>query len=177
VTAVLTGPRTGAGPAAPRRAPRRLLGLAALVAVLLVAAVLLGARVAGAHADRERDGMVTAIAEEATLTLLTVHGGDGRRAMDTLLEQASGDFKQQLIAQDDQFTAAVRDAKVSSDGVITEAAVQTATDEKAVVLLTADVTVRNAKAPAGQARQYRVVMELSRAEDGPWTVSKMDFAP
>lgn len=168
-------PEVGAvPPARPRGGVLLAMALACLL--LLAAVVALSVQVIGAHTDRERNDVVTAIAREVTVRLLTVNPGDPKSAMDAVMDRASGDFRQQLIAQNDEFTAAVREAKVSSEATITESAVQSAGDTQAVLLLTANATVKNAKSPNGEQRQYRIVVELDRA-DGPWTVSKLDFAP
>lgn len=181
VTVDVSDAGTEAGAGEPARAPkprtRVLLALAVVVLLLLPAVVVLTIRVIGAHNDRGRDDVVTAIARAVTVRMLTVNPGDPQSMMNALMDQASGDFKQQLIAQNDEFTAAVREAKVSSEGTVTESAIQTSSDEHASLLLTANATVKNAKAPAGQTRQYRIVLELHRLEGAPWTVSKLVFAP
>lgn len=173
------GPRidvaAGAEAVGPR--PRVLVALTVAVVVLLAAAVVLGVRAAGAAGDRNRDAGITAVARETVEHLLTIDSGDGKRTMDTLMDESSGDFKQQLIAQTDAFSQGVADAKVTSRGTVTESAIQFASDEHAILLVTANATVKNTAAPNGVDRQYRVVMELERIDGAPWTVSKLDMAP
>jgi Mce-associated membrane protein len=175
----MDGPRsdvaTGPGAVGPR--PRVLVALTVAVVVLLAAAVVLGIRVAGVYSDHNRDAGITAVAREAVEHLLTIDAGDGKRTMDTLVEESSGDFKQQLIAQTDSFSQGVADAKVTSRGTVTESAIQFASDEHAILLVTANATVKNTAAPNGVDRQYRVVVELERLDGAPWTVSKLDMAP
>src|SRR5882672_3030396 len=94
-----------AGSPAEVRRPRTrvLLALAVLVLLLLGAVVTLAVRVIGAHNDRSRNDVVTAIARDVTVRMLTVNPADPQSMMDGLMDQASGDFKQQLIAQNDEF--------------------------------------------------------------------------
>jgi Mce-associated membrane protein len=179
VAMTVDGPESdvAAGAEAVHPRSRVLVALALAVVLLLAAAVVLGIRVVGAYNDRNRDAGITAVAREAVEHLLTIDRGDGKRTMDTLTDEASGDFKQQLIAQTDAFAQGVQDAGVNSQGTVTESAIQLATDEHAVLLVTANATVKNTAAPNGVDRQYRVVMELVRQDGAPWTVSKLEMAP
>jgi Mce-associated membrane protein len=170
---------SGAGVTVEEAHPRSrvLVALALAVVLLFAAVVVLGIRVVGAYSDRNRDAAITAVAREAVEHLLTIDQGDGKRTMDTLMDESSGDFKQQLIAQTDAFSQGVQDAKVNSQGAVTESAIQLSTDEHAVLLVTANATVKNTVAPNGVERQYRIVMELQRQDGTPWTVSKLEMAP
>lgn len=157
--------------------PRVVVALVAAVLVLTAATVVLAVRMVGAYSDDSRDAVVLAYARDTARTLLTINQGDAKGPMAALMDGASGDFKQQLIAQSDEFTAAVHDAKVSSEATITESGIQAVNDEQASVLVTATATVKNGNSPAGEQKQYRIVMELVRPPDAPWSVSKLDFAP
>lgn len=173
-----SGVAAGTGTAEVARPRTRVLvALVLSVLLLLVVAVVLGVRVIGAYSDRDRDAAITVVAREAVEHLLTIDQGDGKRTMDTLMDESSGDFKQQLIAQTDAFSQGVQDAKVTSRGTVTESAIQLSTDEHAVLLVTANATVKNTVAPNGVERQYRVIMELERQDGTPWTVSKLEMAP
>lgn len=172
--------RPGADAASVGGAPGRRLvvPLALLLGVLLtaIAVAVLALRLQVPRNEQTRNDEVLGAARRTVTDLLTVREVGGQPPLERLLRGATGEFTQQLIGQSDSFTSAVRAAKVSSIGAVTEAGIGAVDDEHASVLVSAIATVHNAQTPGEQVRPYRLTLELVRR--GPtWLVSELEFTP
>ena len=156
------------------RRPRRFLSAVLVVSVVAGVAGVVPALLA--DRDRARDGAVLAAASSTVADLVGVDSGTVQGAYDRLRAGATGEWGEQLAGQADSFSRAVRDAGVTSRGDITGAAIEHADGATATALVTAAATVRNRQAPDGEARSYRIAMDVVRADER-WLVTKLDFVP
>src|SRR5262245_40449529 len=110
-----------------------VLALALLVVVLAAAALVLALRVrAGAEAAGQQDAVLAA-ARQTAVNRFTVDPDDPKGSLDRLAGGATGDFRQQLIGQSDEFVKSLRDAHADSEGRISEAGIRALTDDQAAV--------------------------------------------
>lgn len=151
-------------------------GVLALGALLVASAVLAGTAAVAASRSDGRDVAVLATARGALDAMLQIAPGDGQGAYDRMFALSTGSWQQQLAGQREQFVGAVSGAEVISRGGATTAAVAQIDDERARVLVAARGTVANTAVPAGEPRQYRAAVTLTRV-DGRWLVSALDFIP
>lgn len=91
-----------------------------------------------------------------------------------VLEGATGDFKKQFAAQTEQLTKLVAANKSVSEGQVLEAGIVRSDEHSARVLVVADSKVTNTAAPKGEARTYRLQLDLVH-RDGRWLTSDVEF--
>ncbi|ALL79892.1 hypothetical protein AD006_31720 (plasmid) [Pseudonocardia sp. EC080610-09] len=135
--------------------------------------VVLAVRIAGGSGA---DEPALVAARQTVTDLLTIDPGTADETMRRLSDGATGEFGDQVDDRSGMFAGAIRDADVSSTGSVTAAGVAERGSGRAVVLVAAESTVRNAQVPDGEPRQYR--MRLTVEEDGGrWLVSRLEFVP
>lgn len=153
----------------------------AVPAVLAGAAVLLtaasgffGLKVYEAHTEEQRGRDAVAAARQSALNFTSLdyrhYGRDSRN----VLNGATGDFKKQFGAQTKELTKLVAKNKSVSEGKILEAGLVRAGERSARVLVVADSKVTNVAAPDGQARNYRLQLDMV-LEEGRWLTSDIEF--
>jgi Mce-associated membrane protein len=91
-----------------------------------------------------------------------------------VLKGATGEFKKEFAAQTEQLTKLVAENKSVSEGQVLDAGIVRADADSARVLVVADSKVTNTAAPQGQARTYRLQLDLVR-EHGRWLTSDVEF--
>lgn len=145
------------------------VGLLALVVVLLV-------RERAATQAESRNAVVLTAARLTVADMLTVDGANPKGSLERTAGGATGEFREQLMSQSDEFSKSIAGAQASSSGSVSEAGIRVVTGDRATVLVSAIATVHNNKAPQGEALQYRMVLELQRKEGG-WLASRVEFVP
>ncbi|TFV31566.1 hypothetical protein E4K10_05085 [Streptomyces sp. T1317-0309] len=91
-----------------------------------------------------------------------------------MLKGAPGEFKKEFAAQTAQLTKLVAQNKSVSEGQVLEAGIVRSDAHSARVLVVADSKVTNTAAPEGQARTYRLQLDLTRVA-GRWLTSDVAF--
>jgi Mce-associated membrane protein len=159
-------------------AARRGAALPATLAVATVAATALSGWLCvevyeqRAAADRQQD--VLAAARQSALNFTSLDYRHYDRDSQNVLKGATGDFKKQFAAQTDELTKLVAANKSVSQGQVLEAGIVSADEKSARVLVVADSKVTNTAAPEGQARTYRLQLDLV-LERGRWLTSDVEF--
>lgn len=162
------------------RGTRRPRALAATVVVSVVLIVLLAAGggvlwyVRAQHSHQERDAAITVAARQTVLALLTLDPKNVRDSVDKVLSGATGRWRQEFSKQAEQFTKMIPERKVRSDATVTDSAIQSADDNRATVLVSANAAIRNTDSPKGYPGVYRVLMDLER-QGGRWLVSDLQL--
>jgi Mce-associated membrane protein len=148
-------------------------------AVLLVAALVwLVIQTRTEAEQRDDETAALAVARQTVVNLLTIDPATAKAALQRLEDASTGEFKQQVVAEGDQFGTVVDQAEVNATGTISEAGVRTLSGDQATVLVSAVGLVKNTETPQGEPRQYRMVLGLQRdAASGNWFVAKLDFVP
>ncbi|MBP2047908.1 Mce-associated membrane protein [Streptomyces griseochromogenes] len=154
----------------------RLLSAGLVAATVLTTAlcVWLGLQLSGRHGAEQRRQDILAAARQSALNFTSLdyrhYDRDGR----TVLKGATGDFKKQFAAQTEQLTKLVAQNKSVSEGQVLEAGIVRSDERSARVLVVADSKVTNTAAPEGQARTYRLQLDLVRVA-GRWLTSDLAF--
>ncbi|MEV6650808.1 hypothetical protein [Streptomyces sp. NPDC051219] len=154
------------------RALPAALAVATLVTTAL--AVWLSVQVVEQRAEQKRNQDILAAARQSALNFTSLDHRHYARDSKSVLDGATGDFKQQFAAQTEELTKLVAANKSVSEGQVLEAGITRADDRTARVLVVADSKVTNTAAPEGQARTYRLQLDLVR-EDGRWLTSNVEF--
>ncbi|WP_411151186.1 hypothetical protein [Streptomyces sp. A30] len=163
-------------------AARRTDGMKrALTAGLVVAAVLTTALTTwlglGLHDQREADQRrqdILAAARRSALNFTSLDYRHYDRDSANVLKGATGDFKKQFAAQTEQLTELVAENRSVSRGQVLEAGIVRSDEHSARVLVVADSEVTNTAVPKGEARTYRLRLDLVQ-RDGRWLTSDVEF--
>jgi Mce-associated membrane protein len=125
------------------------------------------------EADQRRQGILAA-ARQSALNFTSLDYRHYDRDSANVLAGATGDFKKQFTAQTDQLTQLVAQNKSVSQGQVLEAGIVSSDEDSARVLVVADSKVTNTAAPEGEARTYRLQLDLVH-KDGRWLTSDVEF--
>ncbi|GGU17523.1 hypothetical protein GCM10010244_50160 [Streptomyces coeruleorubidus] len=125
------------------------------------------------EADQRRQGILAA-ARQSALNFTSLDYRHYDRDSANVLAGATGEFKKQFTAQTDQLTKLVAQNKSVSQGQVLEAGIVRSDEDSARVLVVADSKVSNTAAPEGEARTYRLQLDLVH-KDGRWLTSDVEF--
>jgi Mce-associated membrane protein len=125
------------------------------------------------EADQRRQGILAA-ARQSALNFTSLDYRHYDRDSANVLAGATGEFKKQFTAQTDQLTKLVAQNKSVSEGQVLEAGIVRSDEDSARVLVVADSKVTNTAAPEGEARTYRLQLDLVH-KDGRWLTSDVEF--
>ncbi|GGS46085.1 hypothetical protein [Streptomyces violaceus] len=125
------------------------------------------------EADQRRQGILAA-ARQSALNFTSLDYRHYDRDSANVLAGATGDFRKQFTAQTEQLTQLVAQNKSVSQGQVLEAGIVRSDEDSARVLVVADSKVTNTAAPEGEARTYRLQLDLVH-KDGRWLTSDVEF--
>ncbi|MFJ8464801.1 hypothetical protein [Streptomyces swartbergensis] len=124
-------------------------------------------------ADQRRQGILAA-ARQSALNFTSLDYRHYDRDSANVLAGATGEFRKQFTAQTDQLTKLVAQNKSVSEGQVLEAGIVRSDEDSARVLVVADSKVTNTAVPEGEARTYRLQLDLVH-KDGRWLTSDVEF--
>ncbi|MGW2558632.1 hypothetical protein ACWCXB_05160 [Streptomyces sp. NPDC001514] len=124
--------------------------------------------------EERRHQDILAAARQSALNFTSLDHRHYARDSANVLKGATGDFKKQFAAQTAELTKLVAANKSVSQGQVLEAGITRADERTARVLVVADSKVTNIAAPEGQARTYRLQLDLV-LENGRWLTSGVEF--
>lgn len=150
------------------------VGLVAATVLTAVLSVWLGLNLSGQRGAEQRRQDVLAAARQSALNFTSLDYRHYDRDSGNVLKGATGDFKKQFAAQTGQLTKLVAQNRSVSEGQVLEAGIVRSDERSARVLVVADSKVTNTAAPEGQARTYRLQLDLVRV-DGRWLTSDVAF--
>jgi Mce-associated membrane protein len=125
------------------------------------------------EADQRRQDILAA-ARQSALNFTSLDYRHYDRDSANVLAGATGDFKKQFAAQTEQLTQLVATNKSVSEGQVLEAGIVRSSENSARVLVVADSKVTNTAVPQGEARTYRLQLDLVH-RDGRWLASDVEF--
>lgn len=149
-------------------------GLVVATAVTTALTVWLAFQLYDQRAAEQRHQDILAAARQSALNFTSLDYRHYERDSKNVLKGATGDFKEQFTAQTGELTKLVAANKSVSKGQVLEAGITRADENTARVLVVADSKVTNVAAPAGQARTYRLQLDLE-LKDGRWLTSNVEF--
>ncbi|MCQ4043292.1 hypothetical protein ACFOSC_01020 [Streptantibioticus rubrisoli] len=171
--AAVRGLRTRAVP--PDGRGGRLLAILSVAALLTVAASgYFGVRLYQQHQAERRDQDILAAARQLALNFTSLDYRHYDQDSKNVLNLATGDFRQQFASQTSNLTQLVTTNKSVSEGQVLDAGIARADAKSASVLVAVDSKVTNVSAPQGQARNYRLQVDLV-FQGGRWLTSNVEF--
>ncbi|MFD7610744.1 hypothetical protein [Streptomyces sp. NPDC059828] len=150
------------------------VSLSAATVVTTVLAVWLGFQVQEQRAQEQRRQGILAAARQSALNFTSLDYRHYKKDSENVLKGATGDFKKEFAAQTGELTKLVAANRSVSQGQVLEAGITRADEKSARVLVVADSKVTNTAAPEGQARTYRLQLDLV-LEGGRWLTSDVEF--
>ncbi|MGC9541175.1 hypothetical protein [Streptomyces sp. UG1] len=155
---------------------RRVLsvGLATATVVTTALTIWLAFVVLDQRETDQRRQEVLAAARQSALNFTSLDYRHYDRDSANVLSGATGDFKKQFAAQTKQLTELVAQNKSVSEGQVLEAGIVRSDENSARVLVVADSKVTNTAVPKGEARTYRLQLDLVH-KDGRWLTSDVEF--
>lgn len=118
----------------------------------------------------------TAAARQTVVTLMSLDFNHAQDAVKNILDNSTGEFRDDFEAQAKDFVKLAQDAKVVTEANVTAAAVDTMSDNNAVVLVAVNTHVTNTTGANKQARPWRVAVDLVREGD-QIKLTKVEFVP
>lgn len=149
-------------------------GLIAATVLTTVLCVWLGWKLSDQHAKEQHRQDILAAARQSALSFTSLDYRHYDRDSSNVLKGATGEFKKEFAAQTAQLTKLVAQNKSVSEGQVLEAGIVRSDAHSARVLVVADSKVTNTAAPEGQARTYRLQLDLTRVA-GRWLTSDVAF--
>ncbi|MGH3557381.1 MAG: hypothetical protein ACRDTK_07805 [Mycobacterium sp.] len=164
--------------AAMRRPGRKGVAVGAAI-VLICAALGASGYMAWQHRnrvhERQRAAEFAAAARQGIVTLMSIDAGKAKEDLQRTIDDSTGDFKGQLQISAPGLANAVEQSKISAKVTVGAVAVESMSDDSAVVLVAArsDVTPPDDKRPP---RSWRIIVTLSR-DGGQPKMSKVEVVP
>ncbi|ORA36523.1 hypothetical protein [Mycobacterium aquaticum] len=125
---------------------------------------------------RQLTAEFTAAARQSVVTLMSLDFNHVQDDVKNILENSTGDFKKDFEAQQNDFIKLAQQSKVVTESTVNAAAVDTMSDDNAVVLVAATTRVTNTAGAQQQPRSWRVAVSLDR-EGGQIKLAKVEFVP
>ncbi|MBF6352356.1 hypothetical protein IU448_25595 [Nocardia flavorosea] len=152
----------------------------ALVALIVLAALVTGGYSIWNHqqiaADQAREDEFLNAAREGVIALTTLDSGNAADDVKRVLDHSTGAFRTDFQTRSEDFIKVVEQSKVATQGEITAVAVESMTDESAVVLVSAVSRVTNTAGAQQEPRVWRLSVTVTR-EDSQLKMSKVEFVP
>ncbi|KQY58248.1 hypothetical protein ASD11_00830 [Aeromicrobium sp. Root495] len=127
---------------------------------------------ADAQAEDRRTEAVE-VAKQQVLDLTTLDSDDVGPKLKAMAGRTTGQFKNQVNDIAAQFVQIVQEKKVDATGTVDAAAVTSASDRDATVLVASTAVIRE-KAGKPTTRTYRIRVKLTR-NDADWKINGMEF--
>ena len=116
----------------------------------------------------------TAAARQGVTALLSVDAKHAEEDFQRIIDDSTGDFKSQMSAMSSLMAKQTAESKVSSKGTVEAVAVESMSDNSAVVLVAARSDVTNADNTNRPPVVWRISVDLTR-DGGQLKMSKVDF--
>lgn len=162
-----------------RLPPGHALGRTLAGVVVVAALVISGFSIWNHHrigAEQARADEYLAAARQGVLALTSMDSGRAADDVRRVLDNSTGAFRTDFQTRSEDFTKVVEQSKVATQGEITASAVESMTDESAVVLVSAVSRITNSAGAQQEPRVWRLSVTVTR--DGPaLKMSKVEFVP
>ncbi|MGW0173719.1 hypothetical protein ACWDUM_07725 [Rhodococcus sp. NPDC003322] len=163
-----------------RRLPRPATVPAALCALVSGAALAASGYLLWHHHDvtdqQQRAAEFAAAARQGVVTLTTLDSDNAEADVQRVLDNSTGAFRDDFQARAGDFTDMIQKANVATEGRVNAAAVESMTEDSAVVLVAASSKVTNSAGAEQEPRAWRLSVTVTR-DEGQLKMSKVEFVP
>lgn len=173
-----SGDAHGAGTPGGRRRRALRLVVGGMAAVLTVALLSASGYMVWHHQQVQRQQQLeaeyAAAARQVVFTLMSIDAEKAEDNVAQILDSSTGQFHTEFEGAAQDFIQLAKDGQVVTDVSVKAAAVESMTEDSAVVLVTAASTVSNAAGADTQPRQWRLRVDMVK-DEGQLKMSKMEF--
>jgi Mce-associated membrane protein len=149
-----------------------LAGLGLVLVLALAAAVVFGWLYLAQSSDESARNEALATARAYAVTVTSYDYRDMEGSIADALDGATGEFKDQYAGASDALKALMTETKATATGEVLDAAVVTADDDSATVLLFVDQKVTNAGTKKTKVDRNRLLLTMEKHDDR-WLVSDL----
>ncbi len=151
------------------------------VAVVLILGMLAGSGyVVWEHRDaslqRQRSAEFAAAARQGVVTMLSLDFNKAEADVKRVIDNSTGQLRDDFGARAADFTTTVRESKVVTQGTVNATAVESMSDDSAVVLVSARSQVTNSAGAQQEPRVWKLAVTVTRDGD-QLKLSKVQFIP
>ncbi|MDI3315382.1 MAG: hypothetical protein QJR12_14255 [Mycobacterium sp.] len=169
------------GPQRPRlRLPGRTAVPVGVALVLMCASLGASAAMVWHHRtlvhNRERAAQFAAAARAGALTLMSIDAAHAKEDFQRIIDNSTGELKNQLEVTALYLAKGVADSKVSTKATVEAVAVESMTDDSAVVLIAAKSDTTNPDNTKRPPALWRLSISVTR-DGGRLKMSKVEFVP
>jgi Mce-associated membrane protein len=155
--------------------------MAAVAAVVVICASLAGSGYLvwhhrGAVQQRQSTSEFAAAARNAVVTMMTIDATKAREDLQRFVDDTTGMFKISILMGGEDAVKAVEQSKVSSKGSVQAVAVESMTNDSAVVLVAAKSEITKPGQAKPESRSMRLVVSVQR-DGGQLKISRVEFVP
>ncbi|MGV9408512.1 hypothetical protein ACWDOP_01255 [Nocardia sp. NPDC003693] len=158
----------------------RRTALVVLATALLVASAATGAFSVWNHhrltGDERRTAEFSAAARQGVVALTSLDFNRAKDDVQRVLDNSTGAFREDFQSRAEDFTKVVEQSQVTTEGRVTATAVESMTDDSAVVLVAATSQITNSAGAKQEPRIWRLSVTVTRV-DGQLKMSKVEFVP
>ncbi|MBP1821783.1 hypothetical protein [Mycobacterium sp. OAE908] len=148
----------------------------ACTAVLIFISVLMFNHHSHQVADDQRRAEYSAAARQSVVTLMSLDFNKAKEDVQRIIDNSTGQFKDDFKSQADDFVKVAQDSKVITEVTVNATGVESMTDDTAVVLVSASSRVTNSAGAKQEPRSWRLSVNLKR-EGGQIKMEKVEFVP
>jgi Mce-associated membrane protein len=108
--------------------------------------------------------------------LMSLNFNNGQADLQRVLDTTSGSFHDDFVKSQKDFLTVMQDSKVVTSTTVSATALESMTDDSAVVLVTATSQVANSASQQPTPRSWRLSVTVNREND-QIKMSKVEFVP
>ena len=125
---------------------------------------------------QQRAAEFAAAARQGVVALFSIDHNKAKEDVQRILDNSTGQFRDDFRHEADDFTRVAQESKVVTEGTVQATAVESMTDDSAVVLVAATSNVTNAAGAKQDPRPWRLSVSVARDGD-QIKISKVEFIP
>jgi Mce-associated membrane protein len=127
-------------------------------------------------AEQQRSAEYAAAGRQSVVTLMSLDFNKAKDDVQRIIDNSTGQFKDDFNNQAADFIKVAQDSKVITEVTVNATAVESMTNDSAVVLVSASSRVTNASGAKQEPRSWRLSVNLQR-DGGQIKMSKVEFVP
>jgi Mce-associated membrane protein len=156
----------------------RLAAILGLVLVVVLGGLTgwLGYRAFQSHEANEERNLFVKVGRQGALNLTTIDWQHADADVQRILDSATGSFYDDFQQRSGPFLQVVKQAKSKSEGRVTEAGLESRTQNEGQVLVAVTVNTSNAGAAEQEPRSWRMRITVQKVNE-EIKVSKVEFVP
>lgn len=128
------------------------------------------------QAEQQRAAEFAAAARQGVVTLMSLDFNHAKEDVQRIIDSSTGEFKTDFEATADDFAKVAEQSKVVTDVTVNSTAVDSMTDDSAVVLVAATSHITNAAGAKQDPRNWRLSVSVAREGD-QIKLAKVEFVP